>query len=207
MTAPLPPSSQEGRVKLSAIGEAYADLAMVESSLSGMSLSPWVTPVVNLPLKPPAASTGYVPGSVGTRVNAVAANFSHLGIFNDESVSRLIVEVYAVTVINATGGDLDYNLRRLDGAATGMTFLAWVPAYTDAGTARGTALGRVIRSNNTAAQGTVMTFVHVAAGTQVTFPISGVINNGSLLVVPNLVNTPVHAIWWFRTFPIIRVQR
>jgi len=202
----VPPSSQEGRVKLHSIAEAYSDVAMVESPLSAMQLSPLLQPVVNLPVKPPIASTGYMPGVVGTRVNGVALNFSHLGVFNDESVSRLIVEVTAVTIINGTGGDLDYNLRRLDGAATGMTFLAWVPAYSDAGTPRGVSLGRVVRSDNTTAQGTVMAFVHVAAGTQVTLPIRGVINNGSLLVVPNLVNTTVHALWWFRTYPIIRVQ-
>jgi len=207
MTAPEFPGIPEGAVKLHQIGEAYADVAMVEETLPRMVLSPWLVPTVQLPQKPPPARAGYLDGSIGGSVAAVALNFSELGLFNEESVSRLIVKVHALTLSNRTGTETNIHIMRLDGAATGFTFLAWVPCYADAGIPSGVSLGRIDRNDQTTQTGTLVTILAVPPNTTYTVPFQAIINNGAFLISNNIVNSEVSGSFWFSTYPIIQSQR
>ncbi len=201
------PEIPEGLVKLHGIGEAYAELSMVEDPLPRMQLSPIVQPVVNLPIKPPPAKTRYVPGSLGANVAAVALNFSSVCVFNREDLSRVILEIYAVSVLNNTAGALTYRFRRDDQPVqTGHTFTALVPSYSDAGGATIPAVGMNVASNNIVAPGVLMHSFIVPANTLVTLPFQGVVNNGQFCVTSGVVNQAVQATWWFRLFPIILEQ-
>ena len=199
-------SSQEGRVKLHAIGQAYADVAQVESAIP-MQLLPFLFPTVALPAKPPPAIAGFMPGVVGGRSGSVALNFSNVGLTNVSSRSRLIVKVRAVTIINDTGGSLDYDIRRDDlPIQTGHTFNAWAPAYSDGGYDTGTALGMVRANNNVAAPGLNIAQINVQANRSETYPFAAIINNGAFFITSNIVNQEVRALWWFDTYPVLRPQ-
>ncbi len=203
-----PPEILEGLVKLHSIAEAYADVSLLEETVPLMRLSPVLTPVVQLPTKPPPARAQYYPGMVGSAVPAVALNFSNVGIFNREDLSRVIVEVYGVTITNVAGVAVTFHLRRDDQPVqSGHTFSASVPAYSDAGASAQPALGMNVANNNIAAPGVLMGTVDVPANDTMTFPFEGIINNGQFLVTGSVVNLAVIAAWWFRIFPIIQVQR
>jgi len=201
------PEIPEGAVKLHEIGEAYADIASVEETLSRMALSPVLIPTVNLPLKPPPARSRYMAGAVGQAVGAVALNFSNMCLFNREDLSRVIVKITGLTVRNNTAGALSYHIRRNDQPVqSGHTFSAWIPAYSDAGSSSGFALGMNISNNNTVAPGVSMLSFGLDANTTVTFPFKAVVNNGQFCLTSNLVNQAVEGIWWFRVFPIVHEQ-
>jgi len=199
------PEIPEGAVKLHAIGEAYSDVAMVEESLPRMALSAAVIPVVQLPLKPPPARSNYMPGVVGGLSAASALNFSNVGLFNDEDFSRVIVRCHAISITNRTAGAVTYDLRRLD-VVTGFTFDPYVPAYSDAGVAAGTAVGRLTRNNSAASLGVNITALAVEANRTEIFPFKGILNDGAFLVSSGAINEEVFAQFWFHVYPIIQPQ-
>lgn len=201
ITEPLP----EGTVKRRDIGEAYADLGMIEETLPGMQLSPVIQPTLTLPLKPPPAAAGYGFGYVGAGVGNVALNFSAYGLFNNEVLSRKIVQIYALLINNVSGGLLSYGLRRVD-IVTGWTFTAAIPGYSNAGTGAGTALGQILRSDLAVQTGNLLGSFPIPAGELHIIPIELTINNGAFALSPSVVNTGIDAGFFYRTFPIIHQQ-
>ncbi len=197
-----------GKVKLANIADGYAEVAMVEETLPDMRLSPIITPTIQLREKPAPARTGYLPGAIGAQVAAVALNFSSVGLFNREDLSRLILEVYAVMVTNPTGSVVAFNIRRDDEPVqVGMTFTAWNTAYSDAGSVAQPAIGRNTDSTETSAPGDEICRFSVGSDSSIILPFGGIINNGQFLITPTVVNTAVHAAFFFRAFPILQEQR
>ncbi len=195
----------EGAIKSVRIAEAYADIASIEeTSLSRMELVPFVVPVVQLPQKPPPFTSGFSPGMVGGTSAAAVGFISHLGLFNNERRTNLIVKVHHVSITNVSGGGRIYNLRRLDVVA-GFTFLAAVPLYINAGSGAGVDLGRVIR-NNGAALGDLVGALRVPDQTTVVFPVEAVINRGALLIAGNATNEIVEASIFYNVSPVQHFQ-
>lgn len=195
----------EGRVRTHQIGVTYADAAHLEDTLPQMQLSPWIVPMVRLPEKPPPAASGFSPGCVGTLASQTALNFSQIGLFNNEILSRLIVRLLSIQITNISGSSVSYRFRRVD-LPTGFTFTAWIPPYVSAGTGAGTALGMITDTTEPLAAGDSMAQITIPDGVTLTVPFAGVINNGAITVVPSAVNIECRAAFFFETFPIIHLQ-
>lgn len=189
------------RIRDFTVAEAIAAEAGTEQT-PGLVLGEVVTPVIALQPRPPLAVSGYFPGIVGDSVAAVALNTSHVGLF----VSGGIVRLNEILIFNQTGGPLLFDIRRLDGPATGFTAAAAVPAYTDAGGDVDGDVFRVVRSNDPARQGELITQIPVEDGQVIPIRLPAVLNNGSILVCPNVVDTVVQASFIFEHWPAIRQQ-
>ncbi len=202
MTAPIP----EGLIKRQEIADAYADIATTENT-QPMALSGLIVPVVNLPQKPPPARSGFYPVTVGGSSSAAVGFISNVGINNSEDFSRVILEVYAVTISNTTGADRSYHLRRQDSPITGVTFLGALVSYIDAGPGGVlSSMGRMTRNNSATAQGAFMADLRVNDGETHTFPIECIINSGTLWVSGPSTNQEVRAAFHARVFPLIFPQ-
>jgi len=195
----------EGLLRLHHIADAYADAASVSEALGSMALSPSVVPIVQLPPKPAPARARYLTGAAGGVSVAAVGFVSNVGIGNNESASRLILQIYAVTVINATGGDLSFTLRQIRNR-TGYTEFDLNPAYVDAGPEPQPGISRIFRNNLAAAEGQEIFHFRVSDGESPTFPFEGVLNNGAFLVTGSSQNADCRAIFWYRTSPILYTQ-
>lgn len=199
-------SLAEGRLKIGKVAEGYSDIAMIEDTLP-MALGDVVVPTIQLPPKPPPARTGYWSGSVGGFSAASALNFSNVGIFNNEIVSRCIVRVNYVIISNFTGAVSNTDIRRADPPITGFTFLNAVPMYVDAGTAGDVAIGRLLRNNAVTAEGVFVTTLTLPDLTMIKVPINAVINNGAIICSGDVINKAVSAAFFFDVYPILHTQQ
>jgi len=168
-------------------------------------LSNLISPVIFGPQRPPLAASGYFPGCIGLSVNAVALNFSNMGLFVSGTNVDSIVRVNSITIMNTTGGSLAYTIRRLDDA-TGFSLVAAIPGYINAGNPNSGGVFSATRSNLTTRSGTQMAFAQVAAGSAEHFEGPWIVNNGAVIVSPNNVNTPMFAYMSYEHWPSIRPQ-
>ncbi len=177
---------------------------MIEDTLP-MALGDVVVPTIQLPAKPPPSRAGYFSGSVGALSAASALNFSNVGLFNDETLTRSIVVLRNVLITNVTGAATDWEVRRLD-VVSGFTFAAGVPLYVNAGLQGTAALGRVVRNNSAVASGTFVTIVTIPDLTTIKLELNAVINAGAVLISGSAINREVRATIQYDVYPILNTQ-
>jgi len=168
-------------------------------------LSDVLQPVIFGPQRPPLAASGYFPGCMGLTVAKVALNTSHAGLFVSGTNADVIVRVNSISIINGTGGGLQYTIRRLDDAS-GFTIVGLVPGYISAGLPASGAVFSAIRSNTVPASGALMATVRVAAESKEDFAGPWIVNNGAIIVAGGAVDTEVRVYINYEHWPSIRRQ-
>lgn len=168
-------------------------------------LSPFITPVIFGPQRPPLASSGYFPGCMGLALGGIALNTSHIGIFVSGTNTDTIVRVNSITIMNSEAAEQDFTIRRLDDAS-GFTLAALIPGYISAGNPVAGGVFAATRNNIVAPQGIRMATVMVEAARKETFFGPWIVNNGVILVAPSDVDTVVRAYFNYEAWPSIRQQ-
>jgi len=168
-------------------------------------LSPIISPVIFGPQRPPLASSGYFPGTIGAGLAPVPLNTSQVGLFVSGTNTDTIVRVNRITIINETAGVLDYSIRRLDDAS-GFTLVNARPGYISAGNIVSGGVFRIIRSNTVAPQGLEQSEVVVQPTSLEHFDGPWILNNGAVIVAPAVVNTAVRIYMNYEAWPSIRQQ-
>jgi len=167
-------------------------------------LSNVLQPVIFGPQRPPLATAGYFPVSIGIQSSGVALNTSHAGVFVSGTAARTIARVNSISIQNATGGALLYTIRRGDGA--GFTLVPAVPGYIDAGGTAARHVQTATRSDSVGAQGIVLATVQVADGAWEKFDGPWILNEGILTVNPTTVDKDVRIFMAVEVWPAIRRQ-
>ncbi len=176
-------------------------------NLPELALSDILQPIIFAPQKPPLASSGYEPGTVGLESAAVALNTSHVGIFIIAAPfgADAIGRINWILITNLSGGTLTYTVRRLDNV-TGFTAAPAVPGYTDAGQDVSGRISSLVRNNVVAAQGVEMFSVQIPNAQSLRIPGPWIINSGAMLVAPSTVNKVCRAAFGYESWPSFRRQ-
>lgn len=206
-THPIPdvsPGPPLERIRDSTVAESVASAAGTEDA-PDLKLSNLVTPVVVLPQRPPLASSGYFPGTIGATSAAVALNISQVGIFGS-GVGRAIVRVNWILITNKEGTARGYNIRRVDSPFVDFPSVRAVPGYINAGLTATGGVFSVTRSDETSAEGALMANVTVFAADHLFIPGPWILNDGILLVAHGTVDKEVRAAFGYEVWPAIRVQ-
>ena len=195
------------RIRDATVAEAIAAEAGTDATPE-LVLSEVVSPVVLLQQRPPLASSGYYPGTVGGSVPGVALNTSHIGVACLRA-GGTIARVNFMIIQNNTGGALSFQIRRVAQLNVGSLFLTTpdVPGYIPAGnTASGG--GFLARKTDTVAPvGLLMTddILVVAAGS-LRIPGPWLVNDGILSVNCKTVNSAFRAVFGYEMWPVVRAQ-
>ncbi len=192
------------RIRDATVAEAIAAEAGTEATPE-LVLSEVVTPVIQLQPRPPLASSGYFPGTIGVNSAAVALNTSHAGIFGS-GFGRAIVRVNWCLIMNPTGGTLSYQLRRVDAPFTGFPSVRATPVYINAGGVTTGGVFSVTKSDTVAAQGVLIATFRIPTLQNLMIPGPWILNDGALVVANTTVNTECRAAFGFEHWPAIRVQ-
>ncbi len=192
------------RIRDATVAEEIAAQAGSEQTPT-LVLSDTLQAVIFAPQRPPLASSGYIPGFVGTPVAAVALNTSHIGIFGSGAASA-ICRVNSILISNDTAGGVTHELRRHDAPFTGFPSVASVPGYIDGGSPTSATVFRTTKSDTVAAVGVLLSRIHVPAGVAIVVPCRIILNNGMLTVNPSAVNTAVNVMFEYESWPAIRPQ-
>ncbi len=187
------------------MADAIAAAAGTDASPE-LVLSNVVSPVLQLQPRPPLAVSGYEPGTIGDNEAQIALNISHIGIFGS-GAGGAIVRVNWVMIQNNSGGDLNYELRRVDAPFTGVPSVRAVPGYINAGNPTTGRVFLVMKNDTVAAIGVSLGAIFRVVNTQTLFiPGPWILNDGALMVTPTTVNQPVRAQFGYESWPAIRVQ-
>ena len=192
------------RIRDAQVAEEIAAQAGVEST-PDLHLSDALTPVIFGPQRPPLASSGYFPGTMGASVAAVTDDFSNLGLFVSGANSNSVVRVNSITIFNPAAADQAYGIRRLDDVS-GFTLVRQVPGYISAGNPMTGGVFRAIRADLITNSGALMASVNVEGLQQFTFPGPWILNDGAVIVVPSTVNTAMFAYFNYEHWTAIRRQ-
>lgn len=119
------------RIKKWVLANTLAFQAGVEQADENMAISELVTPTIPIPFVPPPANSTRMPFYMGERRTAVAAEFSHVGLFC--SSAAFIVHLKRVDIFNNTGAATSVTFSREDNPISGANTVAIVPLYIDAG--------------------------------------------------------------------------
>jgi len=171
-----------------------------------LALSETLQAVIFAPQRPPLASSGYYPGTIGVNVAASALNFSHIGIFGRGFGGQAVTRVNWLKIINNSGGALPFNIRRVDSPFTGFPSVRAVPGYINAGPTSTGAVFSVTKNDVITTSGTLLANVLVHANATETILGPWILNDGILLISSNAVNVLVQGMFGYETWPAIREQ-
>lgn len=192
------------RIRDATVAEAIAAEAGTDDTPQ-LSLSEVVTPVVVLQPRPPLASSGYFPGTVGASSAAVALNTSHVGIFGS-GIGRQITRVNWILVMNGTSTAHAFTVRRVDSPFTGFPSVRATPGYINAGLVATGNVFSVTKNDTVAAQGVLMASLLLQASGDLFVPGPWILNDGILLVALGTVNTALRVAFGYESWPAIRGQ-
>ncbi len=193
------------RIRDSTVAEAIAAEAGVDATPELLELGEIITPVVQLKPRPPLASSGYLPGTMGVIASAVALNTGHVGIFGS-GFNDTIVRVNWCIIFDRTGVTSDYSLRRVDSPFTGFPSVELVPGYINAGSNPTARIFSVTKTDTVAAQGDLMATFRVQADDELYIPGPWILNDGILLIARGVVNQTVMVSFGYEAWPAIRRQ-
>lgn len=168
-------------------------------------LSNVVSPVLLMQQRPPLASSGYFPGTIGIVAGPVASNTSHCGIFGS-GVGRAIVRVNWVLIINDEAAARNYTLRRVDSPFTGFPSIRATPGYINAGPTATGSVFSVTKTDTVGASGIAIAQILIEANSQQRLVGPWILNDGILLVSHNTVNKSVIFAAGYECWPAIRAQ-
>jgi len=192
------------RIRDAQVAEEIAAQAGTEGT-PDLHLSDFLQPVIFGPQRPPLASSGYLPGSIGLSSAAVALNFSHAGLFIEGTNTNTVARVNSIRVFNETATRLGFTIRRLDDAS-GFTIAAAIPGYISAGNPESGGVFTAVRSNLTTLSGVTIAEVVVEPNTNELFDGPWIINNGALVCAPTIVNRAMRVYMSYEAWPAIRQQ-
>jgi len=192
------------RIRDPKVAEEIAAQAGTEGT-PPFELSPFISPVIFGPQRPPLASSGYFPGCHGGTAGAVALNTSQIGIFISGTNTDTIARVNSILIMNNDSAPHEFTIRRLDDA-TGHTVTALIPGYISAGIPSAGGIFGTTRTNTVAPDGTRMATVRVEANAAELFAGPWILNNGALVVAQQTVNESVKAYFNYEAWPSIRQQ-
>lgn len=192
------------RIRDATVAEAIAAEAGTDATPE-LVLLEGVRPVILLQQRPPLASSGYFPGTIGVTAPAVTANRSHVGIFGS-AVGRAIVRVNWAMIMNDTAQVHSYTLRRLQSPFTGFPSVRAVPGYISAGPISTGGVFSLTKTDTVAAQGILMATFIIEAQSQLFIPGPWIINDGGLLLVNNTVDLAMAGAFGYEHWPSIRPQ-
>jgi len=165
-----------------------------------------ISPVIFGPQRPPLATSGYFPFTIGNSTGAVALNTSQQGIFVSGTNQDSIVRINRISIFNPSGAGLVYTIRRVDDAS-GFTLAAVRPGYINAGNTLSGGVFFATRTNTVGPNGFAMVEVLVEGGSVEHFDGPWIVNNGAVVVAPTVVNTAVRTYFLGEHWPSIRRQR
>ncbi len=195
------------RIRDSTVAEAIAAEAGTDATPE-LVLGEVVTPTLQLQPRPPLAVSGYLPGTIGIKVPAVALNTGHGGIFiRGRAPGPVIGRVNWCMIMHSEAATRVYSLRRVDSPFTGFPSTRAVPGYSNAGPQETGSVFSVIKNDTVAAVGDLLAAFEMLAGDPPLFiPGPWILNDGMLLISENTVNKEFRVAFGYETWPAIRVQ-
>ncbi len=191
------------RIRDATVAEAIAAEAGTEETPE-LVLGDVVSPVIQLQQRPPLASSGYFPGTMGVTSPAAATFNSHVGIFA-AGVGGGIVRVNWAMIMNTTASARTFTLRRLDTVAS-FPSVRLIPGYIDAGNPTTGAVFSIRRNDTVGCQGVPIATFALEADTNLFIPGPWILNSGGLILCNGTVNDVMTAAFGYEHWPRVRAQ-
>lgn len=192
------------RIRDSAVAEEIAAQAGTDAT-PDLVLGEVLTPVIFAPQRPPLASSGYFPGTIGVDVAASALNFSNVGIFGS-GFGGAIVRVNWLRAYEETGSAAVFTLRRVNAPFVGFPSVRAVPGYINAGNDQTGRVFSITKNDSPAVSGAAMCTFQINASESLQIDGPWIINDGILLVSTGAINRGVRVLFGYEVWNALRVQ-